>query len=56
MSNTPNTRPSAAELNEQIRGLLLHSGGRLNAEQRAEYQLLLHWWAEAAREDLVVAA
>lgn len=56
MFTTPQAKPSAAELNEQIRGLLLRSGGRLSGEQRAEYQWLLHRWTEAVREDLVVAA
>lgn len=56
MSSTPDQKPSAAELNERIRDLLLRSGGRLNGEQRAEYRLLLQEWAAAVREDLVVAA
>ena len=57
MSLTPESRPlSAAELNEQIRSLLLCSGGRLSGEQRTEYQELLLECAAAVREDLVVAA
>ncbi|WP_187370176.1 hypothetical protein [Streptomyces boluensis] len=55
------TRPdlalrSADQLNERIRSLMLCSGGRLSAEQRAEYQVLVVAWAAAMREDVVKAA
>ncbi|MFI5664068.1 hypothetical protein [Streptomyces sp. NPDC051684] len=47
---------SAAELNEQIRGLMLRSGGRLSAEQRTEYEVLIIEWAAAVRGEIVKAA
>ena len=57
MSSMSESGPrSAAELNEQIRGLMLRSGGRLTGEQRAEYQELLREWAAAVRVDVVPAA
>ncbi|WP_212910819.1 hypothetical protein [Streptomyces sp. TS71-3] len=56
MPETPDTKPSAVELNQRIRDLMLRSGGRLSGQQRAEYQLLLSRWAAAVREDIVTAA
>ncbi|MGY0489812.1 hypothetical protein [Streptomyces sp. WG-D5] len=47
---------SADELNEQIRALMLCSGGRLSAEQRREYQVLVAAWAEAVSDAMVKAA
>ncbi|GHH75897.1 hypothetical protein GCM10018793_20550 [Streptomyces sulfonofaciens] len=48
------SRPrSAAELNEQIRALMVCSGGRLTGPQRAEYQSLLEQWAAAVRRSAV---
>lgn len=47
---------SADELNEQIRGLMASTGGRLSAEQRAEYEVLVVEWAAAVRGEIVKAA
>ncbi|MFJ4715201.1 hypothetical protein [Streptomyces sp. NPDC088785] len=47
---------SAEEVNEQIRGLWLRAGGRLTAEQRAEYEQLVTEWAQAMRRAEVVGA
>ncbi|MEV3860860.1 hypothetical protein AB0J38_41945 [Streptomyces sp. NPDC050095] len=47
---------SADEVNEQIRGLWLRAGGRLTAEQRAQYELLVTEWADAVRAEVVEAA
>ena len=47
---------SAEELNEQIRGLMASTGGRLSAAQRAEYEVLVVEWAAAVRGDIVEAA
>jgi hypothetical protein len=47
---------SADEVNEQIRGLWLRAGGRLSAEQRTQYELLVTEWAEAVRAEVVVGA
>ncbi|MFD7298279.1 hypothetical protein ACFV9W_33755 [Streptomyces sp. NPDC059897] len=47
---------SAEEVNEQIRGLWLRTGGRLSGEQRAEYALLVTEWAAAVRAEVVKAA
>ncbi|MET9499890.1 hypothetical protein [Streptomyces sp. NPDC006552] len=47
---------SADEVNEQIRGLWLRTGGRLSAEQRAEYERLVTEWAEAVRAEISRAA
>ncbi|MFF3491583.1 hypothetical protein ACFYWS_09550 [Streptomyces sp. NPDC002795] len=47
---------SAEEVNEQIRGLWLRTGGRLTGEQRAEYVLLVTEWAAAVRAEVVKAA
>ncbi|MFD8567496.1 hypothetical protein [Streptomyces sp. NPDC059639] len=52
----PGSVRSAAELNERIRGLMLHSGGRLSAEQRAEYEVLVTEWSAAMRGEIVKAA
>ncbi|MFE1954990.1 MULTISPECIES: hypothetical protein [Streptomyces] len=52
------SRPSrsADEVNEQIRSLWLRAGGRLTAEQRAQYALLVTEWAEATRSEVPEAA
>ncbi|MFF2506386.1 hypothetical protein ACFVTY_23820 [Streptomyces sp. NPDC058067] len=47
---------SADEVNEQIRGLWLRAGGRLSAEQRAQYARLVTEWADAVRTEVVVEA
>lgn len=47
---------SAAEVNEQIRALWLRTGGRLSAQERAEYELLVVEWAAAMRDEVVEAA
>ncbi|MET8575885.1 MULTISPECIES: hypothetical protein [unclassified Streptomyces] len=49
MSTTPETarRRTAAEVNEEIRDLLMKSGGRLDHEQRRRYQRLVGEWAAA---------
>ncbi|MFJ9041661.1 hypothetical protein ACIRF8_34470 [Streptomyces sp. NPDC102406] len=44
---------SADEVNEQIRNLWLRAGGRLRAEQRAQYERLVTEWAEAVRAEVV---
>lgn len=55
-THPPGAARSAAELNEQIRGLMLRSGGRLSAEQRTEYEVLIIEWAAAVRGEIVKAA
>lgn len=47
---------SADEVNEQIRGLWLRAGGRLSADQRAQYARLVTEWADAVRTEVVVEA
>ncbi|MER5951460.1 hypothetical protein ABT127_36040 [Streptomyces sp. NPDC001904] len=47
---------TAEEVNEQIRGLWLRTGGRLTAEQRTQYELLVTEWAQATRTEVVEAA
>ncbi|WP_306319057.1 MULTISPECIES: hypothetical protein [unclassified Streptomyces] len=47
---------SAEELNEQIRALMVCSGGRLSAEQRREYEVLVAAWAAAVRGGIVKVA
>ncbi|MGD6748037.1 hypothetical protein ACOKM3_40055 [Streptomyces sp. BH106] len=58
MIPTPEPGPvrSADELNERIRDLMLRSGGRLSAEQRREYEVLVAEWAAAERGGIVKAA
>jgi len=64
MSPTPpaqdSARPSAAELNAQIRALWIGPGGHpavgLNDARRAEYHRLLAALAELERQDVVEAA
>ncbi|MET8468184.1 hypothetical protein ABZY90_16580 [Streptomyces sp. NPDC006422] len=58
MIPTPEHGPvrSAEELNERIRDLMLRSGGRLSAEQRREYEVLVAEWAVAERGGIVKAA
>ncbi|WP_199791091.1 MULTISPECIES: hypothetical protein [unclassified Streptomyces] len=53
---TTDSPRSAEEVNEQIRGLWLRAGGRLTAEQRAVYELLVTEWAQAMRTQVVEAA
>ncbi|MET8246624.1 hypothetical protein ABZV31_20740 [Streptomyces sp. NPDC005202] len=47
---------SSAVLNEDIRALWERAGGRLNPEQRAEYEQLVVEWAEAVRAEVMEAA
>jgi hypothetical protein len=47
---------SAAEVNEQIRALWMRAGGKLSAQERAEYELLVVEWAAAIRSDVIEAA
>ncbi|GAA2342305.1 hypothetical protein OKJ48_05975 [Streptomyces kunmingensis] len=47
---------SADEVNEQIRALWLRTGGRLSAEQRAQYERLVTEWADAKRAEVLRAA
>lgn len=56
--NTPScgSARSAAALNEQIRALWISAGGRLTAERRAEYEVLVAEWAEAMRGEVAEAA
>ncbi|MBC9717554.1 hypothetical protein H9Y04_33990 [Streptomyces sp. TRM66268-LWL] len=42
----------SAELNEQIRALWTRAGGRLDEQQRAEYERLVTAWAAAVRSDV----
>ncbi|MFF3490100.1 hypothetical protein ACFYWS_02010 [Streptomyces sp. NPDC002795] len=58
MTTTPEhvVARSADELNERIRDLMLRSGGRLSAEQRREYEVLVAEWAAAERGGIVKAA
>ncbi|SDJ40585.1 hypothetical protein [Streptomyces indicus] len=42
----------SAELNEQIRALWARAGGRLDEQQRAEYERLVTAWAAAVRGDV----
>ncbi|MFE6903766.1 hypothetical protein ACFVFJ_44275 [Streptomyces sp. NPDC057717] len=58
MPSTPASGPvrSADDLNEEIRRLMLRSGGRLSAEQRREYEVLVVEWAAAVRGEVVKAA
>ncbi|MDR3080458.1 MAG: hypothetical protein LBV60_05940 [Streptomyces sp.] len=52
----PGSACSAAELNARIRRLMERTGGRLSAEQRAEYEVLVVAWAAAVRGEIVRAA
>ncbi|MFI0238791.1 hypothetical protein [Streptomyces sp. NPDC016845] len=58
MTFTENRAPvrSADELNERIRLLMAHSGGRLSESQRQEYEVLVVEWAAAVRGEIVKAA
>jgi hypothetical protein len=42
-------------LNEEIRALWERAGGRLNVEQRREYETLVVEWAAAVRAEADVA-
>jgi hypothetical protein len=55
-SLTPGSVRSAAEVNEQIRALWMRAGGKLSAQERAEYELLVVEWAAAIRSDVIEAA
>jgi hypothetical protein len=52
----PGSVRSAAEVNEQIRALWMRAGGKLSAQERAEYELLVVEWAAAIRSDVIEAA
>ncbi|WP_189491255.1 hypothetical protein [Streptomyces antnestii] len=58
MSTTPSPGSvrSADDLNEEIRCLMLRSGGRLSAAQRREYEVLVIEWSAAIRGEVVKAA
>ncbi|MEV6742522.1 hypothetical protein AB0N14_38945 [Streptomyces sp. NPDC051104] len=47
---------SSAEVNEEIRALMLRAGGHLKAEDRGEYQRLVEEWAAAVRAETFVEA
>jgi len=47
MSTPQAARRTAEEVNEEIRALWRHARGRLNTEQRREYQRLVTEWAAA---------
>ncbi|MCS0600681.1 hypothetical protein NX794_05465 [Streptomyces sp. LP11] len=55
-SPIPGSARSAAEVNEQIRALWLRAGGKLSAEERAEYEQLVIEWAAAIRIAVIEAA
>ncbi|WP_162467196.1 hypothetical protein [Streptomyces cavernae] len=48
MSTPRRARRTADEVNEEIRALWQRARGRLDAEQRREYQRLVMEWAAAA--------
>lgn len=50
MSSTPTPRSvrPADVVNDQIRDLWARTGGRLSAEDRAEYEALVTEWAKAS--------
>ncbi|GAA2600625.1 hypothetical protein GCM10011428_51760 [Streptomyces violaceus] len=54
--STPGSVRSAAEVNEEIRALWRRTGGKLSAEERAEYEFLVVEWAAAIRGEVVEAA
>ncbi|MEU2755905.1 hypothetical protein ACFYNV_22360 [Streptomyces albidoflavus] len=57
MSSLPAARPRpAATVNAEIRALMLRSGGRLAASDRARYVELIAEWAEAVRDTVRPAA
>ncbi|MGW5609794.1 hypothetical protein ACWEWI_27655 [Streptomyces sp. NPDC003753] len=43
-------------MNQQIRALLVRTGGWLSADDRAEYQRLIEEWATAVRAGVAEAA
>ncbi|MEV6833456.1 hypothetical protein AB0N17_02825 [Streptomyces sp. NPDC051133] len=47
---------SAAEVNKEIRGLMLRAGGHLKPQDRPTYQRLVAEWAESMRAEVVTAA
>ncbi|MFI8872526.1 hypothetical protein [Streptomyces sp. NPDC055243] len=47
---------SAAVVNDEIRRMMVRSGGRLRPEQRPEYEALVAEWAAAVRGEVVKAA
>lgn len=49
-------RPASSVVNTEIRTLMLRSGGRLSAGDRARYEALLAEWAEAVRDGVRPAA
>lgn len=48
MSTPRAARRTAEEVNEEIRALWRHARGRLDAEQRRDYQRLVTEWAAAS--------
>ncbi|MBO1330908.1 hypothetical protein [Streptomyces sp. VRA16 Mangrove soil] len=55
-AETSESERSAELLNEQIRGLMARTGGRLSDSQRREYEVLVVEWAAAVRGEIVKAA
>lgn len=49
------SRP-ATVVNDEIRRMMVRSGGRLRPEQRPEYERLVVEWAAAVRGEVVKAA
>ncbi|MFF0790373.1 hypothetical protein [Streptomyces spiralis] len=47
---------SAAAVNEDIRALLVRTGGWLSAEDRVVYEQLVEEWAAAVRGEVIEAA
>ena len=47
---------SAAVVNEDIRALLMRTGGWLYGESRRRYEALVEEWAAAVRAEIVEAA
>ncbi|GHF13663.1 hypothetical protein GCM10014715_81560 [Streptomyces spiralis] len=47
---------SAAAVNEDIRALLVRTGGWLSAEDRAVYERLVAEWSAAVRGEVIEAA
>ncbi len=52
----PGSVRSSADVNAEIRALLIRTGGWLYGETRAEYERLCAEWAEAVRAEVIEAA
>ena len=55
-SVSPGSARSAAVVNEDIRALLMRTGGWLYGETRRRYEALVEEWAAAVRAEIVEAA